>query len=114
MDHDLTHATDDIAERVALAKARLSEKLSELTRRVESFRDKASVERARSVVVEHRWLALGGAAALGFLIGVTRPRVRALPAPGAAQKSIPRAVLMEIFVAAAGYATRKYLADRRS
>src|SRR6185312_14043343 len=101
MENDLTQSPDpslDVAERVALAKARLSEKLSELARRVETFRDKASVERVRTAIRDHRWLAMGGAATLGFLIGMGRSRAPAHAAPGVAQKSIPRAILMEIFV----------------
>ncbi len=105
----------DVAERVAVSKARLSEKLSELGRRVDTFRDKAKVIE----YAKQPWFLFAAAGVVGFLSGLRiasrRHRRLALPpgaAPPARPQTIPRAIIKEILVVAAGVATKRFLVGR--
>ena len=101
----------DVAERLAVSKARLSDKLHELSRRVDTVREKAD----KAQVLKEPWVLVAAATALGFLIGLRRrgPRLPsgttfrhgAIVGPG-----IARTVLREVLVAAAGSMTRRYIA----
>jgi hypothetical protein len=95
----------DVAERVAISKARLSEKLSELARRVESAKQKADPEK----IARKPWV-IGLAGVAGFLIGMALrgPRTPRVAGP-AAPPGILRTLVREVLVAAAGSYTRKYL-----
>jgi hypothetical protein len=98
----------DVAERVAMSKARLSEKLSELARRVETVREKADPE----TIARKPWVFVGAGVA-GFLIGLARRGPRTTRTPGeprtASPPSLARTLIREILVAAAGTYTRRYL-----
>jgi hypothetical protein len=101
----------DVAERLAVSKARLSDKLHELSRRVDTVRETAS----KAQVLKQPWVLVAAATAIGFVIGLRRRRARlpagttfkhgAIVAPG-----IGSTVLREILVAAAGSMTRRYIA----
>ena len=102
---DRMHETErfDVAERVAISKARLQEKLSELARRVEDARAHMKPEH----IAKKPWV-IAAVGAAGFLIGLglRRPRVARV---SARDPSIIRGVIREILIVAAGTATRRYL-----
>jgi hypothetical protein len=106
------HETDrfDIAERVAVSKARLSEKLSELARRMETAREK--VQRPAELARKPWVLAAAGVA--GFLVGLRLRRSHRASGAVGRHPSIARAVLREILITAAGTATRRYLGTGRA
>jgi hypothetical protein len=98
----------DVAERVADSKARLSEKLSELSKRVDSVRDAARPAQ----IVKRPWFPFVAAGIVGLLIGARRPRPRA-PAgrselPMARPPSLGSALAREVLLSAAGAYTRRY------
>jgi hypothetical protein len=104
----------DVAERVAASKARLSDRLSELSRRVDAVREAAHP----AELVKRPLVLFAAAGVLGLWLG-SRPRRRALPEPAATAgpsvtirqpPGVLRSVLREVLVAAAGAWTRKYIA----
>jgi hypothetical protein len=99
------HETErfDVAERVAISKARLSEKLSELARRVDHARESVRPEH----LAKKPWV-IAAAGIAGFLVGLRLRRPRAEMVRGR-DPSIVRSVVREILIVAAGHATRRYL-----
>jgi len=99
----------DVAERVAVAKARLSEKLSTLAERVDGFR-----EAARPMHIASRpWFLISVGVAVGFWMGFRRPREHTpRVARATARPTLLGAVVREVLIVAAGTATRRYLHDK--
>jgi hypothetical protein len=93
----------DLHERIADARARLHEKLAELSRRVQP-----------SSVVRKPWV-LAAAGIAGVLVGAMLRRTASSPrALARREPSIVRAVIREILIVAAGTATRRYLGTIRA
>jgi hypothetical protein len=100
----------DVAERAAVAKARLSEKLHALADRVDGLRESARPLQ----VVKKPWFPFAVGFAIGLIAGARRPRPRVVESRAltVARPTITGAILREILIAAAGTYTRKYIHQR--
>jgi len=99
----------DVAERAAVAKARLSEKLHALADRVDGLRESARPLQ----VVKKPWFPFAVGFAIGLLAGARRPRVRVESrALTVTRPTITGAIVREILIAAAGTYTRRYIHQR--
>jgi hypothetical protein len=99
----------NVADRVATSRARFSEKLSELSRRVDSVREAARPMQ----VATQPWFLFAAAGAVGFWLGVRRPTSRAeRRLSGHSSPGITRLLVREVLLAAAGAYTRKLVQQR--
>ena len=109
----------DLAERLESSKARISDKLAELGRRVDAIQERTHELKelaTRPAVV------FGVAAALGLWLGSRRPRTERLAISAdhgmvrvaRTHPGILRSAVREVVVVAAGMWTRKYIEKRLS